>query len=263
VPMFFGRTLLGLWLLGDRQLDDYYAPNEVEALEAIAAQLALALAYIQQSEELLAFYQLAIQQREEERGQTARRLHDNVLMQFGSVMLHIEDSSTLPDSLGEGVNTLRDVIYDLEAVSDFESLGTAMQDLVDKAQVGDLEGRPIILSLETADGRYDSKVEAQCYRIGEEALTNALVHGEASRISISGGLYLRQIELVIRDDGTGFDVPPEIGVLPLLKAQHYGLATMKQRAAMIGGALYIDSSDEGTIIRFYWKGNKRTQNLTA
>lgn len=168
-------------------------------------------------------------------------------------MLHIDDASKLPPSLGEGINTLRDVIYNLEAVSDFEDLGTAIQDLVDKVQIGDLNGRPVILTLEATGGRYKSKIEAQCYRIMEEGLTNALAHSDAGRVSISGGLYPRQIELVIRDDGKGFDVPPGIGVLPLLKAQHYGLATMKQRAAMIGGALYIDSSDEGTLIRFYWR----------
>jgi len=79
----------------------------------------------------------------------------------------------------------------------------------------------------------------------KEALRNALRHSGCQRAELTvtwRGHRGRRLEAVLRDDGHGFD--PE--------GHHagQGLETMRRRAGRLGGGLTIDSSPEGTIVRF-------------
>ena len=75
-----------------------------------------------------------------------------------------------------------------------------------------------------------------------EALRNALRHSGCRRAELTVTRRGRRLEAVLRDDGHGFD--PE--------GHHagQGLETMRRRAERLGGRLTIDSSPEGTIVRF-------------
>ena len=77
-------------------------------------------------------------------------------------------------------------------------------------------------------------------RIVREAVTNAVRHGSASvvRVDFSNGQGLR---LRIEDDGVGFD-PAEA------HPNGFGLVGMRERAAALGGQLFLASTSEGTQI---------------
>ncbi|MDX1616494.1 MAG: ATP-binding protein, partial [Candidatus Promineifilaceae bacterium] len=75
------------------------------------------------------------------------------------------------------------------------------------------------------------------YRILQEALTNAIKHAAANSVTVSLKHEDERIELVITDDGQGFEqgsdaMPSESGL---------GLTGMLERAEMLGGVLHIDS----------------------
>lgn len=96
-----------------------------------------------------------------------------------------------------------------------------------------------------ADG-LRSEVAGPLFRITQEAVANAGKHASASTVTIrlrcEDGLALLQVE----DDGRGFgDVDP----LGAVEPGHIGLASMRERAEMLGGELAIDSSDRGTLVR--------------
>jgi len=76
------------------------------------------------------------------------------------------------------------------------------------------------------------------YRVAEEAAANALRHGEPSVIRMSVGVDHGRVELVITDDGGGFD--PD-GVDP---RSSLGLAMMRERVAGLGGRLTVDSAPD-------------------
>lgn len=81
------------------------------------------------------------------------------------------------------------------------------------------------------------------YLIFKEALHNSLRHSGCQEIELSVALHGRRLEVVLRDDGRGFD--PERG------SGGNGLDNMRTRAARIGGALRIDAApDRGTSVRF-------------
>ena len=81
------------------------------------------------------------------------------------------------------------------------------------------------------------------YHNAREAVMNALKHARASNIWISVAQQGDEVEMVLRDDGIGFDVeaPGPEG--------HYGLTMMRERATAGGGSLTITSAPgEGTTL---------------
>ena len=87
--------------------------------------------------------------------------------------------------------------------------------------------------------------ELVMYQIGKEALANAIAHSEATNIWLALFEDLGDVHLSIRDDGIGFD--PALG-----KESHYGIHIMHERAASIGGQLFVDSAPgRGTTVALH------------
>ncbi|MFO1022985.1 MAG: PAS domain S-box protein [Planctomycetales bacterium] len=95
----------------------------------------------------------------------------------------------------------------------------------------------------------DNSTATHLYRIAQEALSNALRHGYATRIDIHLVSEDRQIILEIRDNGTGFDHAGPY--LPkAADCSGMGLRTMEYRAGLMGGRLQITRLPEkGTLVR--------------
>jgi len=91
-------------------------------------------------------------------------------------------------------------------------------------------------------GRLHHDAEAHLYRIAQEAVNNAMVHGCAQRIEISLGIKGEKGLLCIRDDGVG--VSEEAGA-----ADGVGMHTMAYRSRIIGGSLAVRRrSLRGTVV---------------
>ena len=93
--------------------------------------------------------------------------------------------------------------------------------------------------------RFDSVVETNLYRIAQESLNNVHKYAEAKQVEVS--LDKRDgdmIVLIIEDDGRGFDIEDKLN-----RSKGIGLIGMRERAALIGGSLEIESApDKGTTI---------------
>jgi len=81
--------------------------------------------------------------------------------------------------------------------------------------------------------------EAQAlFRIADEALTNVERHAAAQQVAVRLAFGNDRIDLVIQDDGVGFD--PDA-----VDPGHYGLTGIQERAAMIGATLKVHSRPGG------------------
>ena len=79
----------------------------------------------------------------------------------------------------------------------------------------------------------DSKVSVQIFRVAQEAVSNAVKHGQARRVDIHLARQSGNIVLTIRDNGIGIpDLPA--------KGTGMGLLTMSHRAQMMGGTIKIE-----------------------
>jgi two-component system sensor histidine kinase DegS len=85
---------------------------------------------------------------------------------------------------------------------------------------------------------------AVVYRIARELLLNAVKHSEASEIVVATSRSGNMLVVEVVDDGVGFDVETS-------GHSSYGLPSLRERVAGLGGRLQVDSSPgRGTVVRF-------------
>ncbi len=93
-------------------------------------------------------------------------------------------------------------------------------------------------------------IAVAAYRITVEAVRNAIAHGHANEVIISGRKQANGVEVCIADNGSGFDpsqVPPD----------RFGIRSMIGRAESIGGGVRIDSQPGGpTTVTFVSHGGR-------
>ena len=90
------------------------------------------------------------------------------------------------------------------------------------------------------DERPSPQVETTLYRIVQESLTNVVKHSGARRVGVILERIDGEIQLIVEDDGRGFDA--EAATAPSAAGGRLGLLGMKERVAMVGGTLSIESS---------------------
>jgi two-component system, NarL family, sensor kinase len=103
------------------------------------------------------------------------------------------------------------------------------------------------ISLDMSDIDMSSEICGALFGIAQEAVSNSARHGRAKNVTVSlAPNGNREVVMQVLDDGEGFQ-----GTAPLGSHEigHIGLASMRERAELIGGDLRIESSGDGTEVR--------------
>jgi PAS domain S-box-containing protein len=104
---------------------------------------------------------------------------------------------------------------------------------------------------ETAPGKVDSEVELHLYYIVQEALSNAVNHGKASKVIVTLAADESRLKLTVQDDGTGFQLSGKT-------RSGMGIRIMRYRAKVIGATLDVQSQvDHGTQITCVFSPSSR------
>ena len=259
VPLRLRGRVLGVLSAFDRLRDEpRFSERDEQLLSAFAASAAAAVATAQdvQTKAL----QRSIVAAEQERARWARELHDETLQELAALKLLLatvriarDDHEREPqlqqaaERIDVAVRGLRDLITDLRpAALDELGLGAALDALAERvASGGELS---IDLHVDLADeagrvpGRLVPVIEDAIYRIVQEALTNIVKHAAATHADVIVLRHDELVEAVIGDNGRGFDPEAEFA--------GFGLLGMRERVALVGGTITIDStSGEGTTVR--------------
>ena len=256
LPLMNGNALIGFWLFGQRDPDRPYWKFEISALSTIASHVAISLMMIAERERIRAIYQANIDRNENERGELARDLHDDILNQLAGLIIS-------GDAMGisqEAFRKVESVIMHVRQM--ISTLRPGMLDYGLRAALEGLVGNlsylagghtSIKLDVPKSDIRYDVRIEEYIFRIVQSACENALRHAQARVVRISGKLEPEAIDLSIVDNGVGFCVGKRPEMAQWLKNRHFGLAGMFERADLIDAALKIKSSlGNGTEVRVNW-----------
>ncbi len=83
------------------------------------------------------------------------------------------------------------------------------------------------------------EVGTACFRIAQEALINVLRHARAPSAEVVLARRGHELELVVRDDGCGFDVAAARS--RAVRGSSVGLLGIHERAALAGGAVTVHS----------------------
>ena len=117
-----------------------------------------------------------------------------------------------------------------------EGLGAALQTLRDQAE--SLYGLKVSLTGQMASRRIPANPSIHLYRIAQEALTNAVKHGQAHQVSFELDELPSRLRFRIDDDGIGFPDDEDF-------THGMGMRNMTYRARLIGASLEFDRSPEG------------------
>jgi signal transduction histidine kinase len=267
VPLMRGSSLRGLWLLGQREDDILYAPEDLRWLTSIAREAAAVLEAIHFAEqerlaasEMRTLYRQMVKTREMERGRLSRELHDGVLQDLCAVTRDLKAFEVMDgvegSSFSDLVNLSGDTVHALRAICNDLRPPLLQQDLASalKAMVMELDRRSqapihIELSIQMEDLNLPDETALAIFRIVQEAVNNAIQHADASEIAVRLTAYPDRLRLTVTDDGKG--IPGSVEPARFVAEGHYGLAGMRERAAMVGGKLEVQTAvDYGTVVIF-------------
>lgn len=254
VPLVLEEKLYGILMLGARVASEIFSEQDLRILAVVGQQGALAISNVQLVEEKQDFTQGLVRTNEALRKTWARDLHDAVLQDLSFIMQGMWqlEQPAMVAHLEKVIKTLRRMIKEQRSSLIEQGLAIALKDLVDDMRK--LPGDPLPISWEQADEVEDLPLtEEQAltfYRIAQEAISNALKHARASKISVglraeclgeNGGRT--RVRMEIADDGIGIRNGRK------RREGHYGIPGMEERANMIGADLEILSiPKEGTTV---------------
>jgi PAS domain S-box-containing protein len=218
---------------------------EKEAEEKLRRSLDMLRRTIQQRRDLAQKVETA---QEEERRLIAVDIHDDPIQVMSAVDLRLAMLAERPETIttaalgelrsivGDSIERLRSLVFELHpAALDREGLVAAIDQYLSYA------AKEAGWSYEIIDELSDEPpplLRVSLYRIVQEAVANARKHAGASRVSVRVATAGDGVTVIVTDDGSGFDTvrvePPEPG--------HLGLATMIERAELVGGWCRLSSS---------------------
>jgi signal transduction histidine kinase len=256
-PLILGGKNLGWITLCVAEGPEGASWWRIALVEAIARHAALAL------HKSRLFEQKRAEERRkailEERNRLARDIHDNLAQGFGAILMQLQAAQRERISPAHAARNI-DLAVDLarthmvEArrsvgalrpnVGDGENLGKAIKRLADLGQkTGSI---PIEVHLDELP-RFGDGVEREVIGIAQEAITNAVRHSRAQRITVRASIVSSLgLRLSIADDGRG--IPRE------RTSSGFGMTSMQERAERIGASLTIVTAPRsGTEVVLAWE----------
>jgi len=189
---------------------------------------------------------------EQERKRWARELHDETLQGLAALRVLLQSGLKVggealeqaarqaTEQVTTEIANLRALITELRpAALDQLGLEAALEGLAQRSR--EVDGLEVDVRLAVPSDALDPDVSTAVYRLVQEALTNVGRHARAQRVQVEVTQGAEGLEVCVADDGEGFDADaPTVG---------FGVAGMRERAALMGGRLELRSSPGATVVR--------------
>lgn len=244
IPLYFQDKPLGIMNVTGpawRQLTD----DELHLLSTIAYEVGIAVERARLAGESA---RLA---RVEERARLAREIHDTLAQGLTAITLHLESALRHLDQRPGQARERLERALDTARMSLEEARRSVLN-----LRAAPLAGNPLPEAVQALARRFTSEsgirvrvrtegarplplaVEAELFRIAQEALTNVRRHARATEVELALDYAPRRVRLTVTDNGRGFD-PAAVA------ADRQGIVGMRERAALLGGQLRVYSRTGG------------------
>jgi signal transduction histidine kinase/ligand-binding sensor domain-containing protein len=194
-----------------------------------------------------------------ERARLSRELHDTLLQSLVGVVLQLEPIAKtvvaepvvartqivrVRRQVEAYIREARESIKNLRSpLLKVRNLATALKEFGEEAVAPTSAAFSVVVTGSMPSLAPD--VEMELFRIGQEAITNAVRHAGAAHIELTLSFSDGAVELRLSDDGCGFNYQPRAA-----QDDHYGLITMRERAEELHGELTIFAAvGRGTVVR--------------
>jgi signal transduction histidine kinase len=189
----------------------------------------------------------------QERNRMAREIHDTLAQGLTGIIIQLEAAEdTLAGQEAEARSHLqrarnlarssleeaRRSVHALRPEAlERQDLATALTQVMEQMALGTTVQTKMTVEGTLLPGEsLAPETESELYRIGVEALTNALKHARSRHVWMTLRFASDRVNLSVRDDGQGF-LPTALPMHPT-----FGLLTMRDRAEQVGGELTVKSA---------------------
>ena len=188
----------------------------------------------------------------DERNRLAREMHDGVAQDIASLGYIIDALAARPadEQQAKALAMLRDRVSVVVAevrrsvmnlrtsIGEAESLGAALSNVA--RHLSESSNIPIRVRLDEQPARLRPEVEAELFRIAQEAMNNAVKHARATSIDVRCQVYAPEAVITVTDDGIG---------LQSGRSDSHGMKIMRERAKLIGAELVVrDNASRGLTV---------------
>jgi signal transduction histidine kinase len=205
------------------------------------------------------FSRRQMESEEVERKRLASELHDglgqNLLVASNELQQHLQHGEGEMDGVKQAALLIQESIQSVREMASnlhphqLERLGfcAAVRSMTE--QISHANHFPVNCVCDEIDQLLTKEVKLQAYRIIQEALANVVDHASATKACVEVRKGPTGVDVIVRDDGAGFTVAGERSRGSGDTFRGFGLASMAQRATIVGGTLTIDSSPgQGTTV---------------
>jgi len=259
VPLRHGDAVLGELIASAREPGRALTRRDEAALADLARYVAVVAQTLVLSADLRLSRERIVVAREEERRRLRRDLHDGLGPQLAAIALQLESVRDLADGpdtpAGElaerlreqvqgAVGDVRRIVDDLRpAALDDLGLPEALAQLAQR-----MSSERFAVSVEIGDlPALSAASEVAVLRIVSEAVTNAARHSRGTRCTVVVRAHNGLVDASVVDNGIGIGGVPQQGSR-LGGRVGLGLASMRERAAELGGSCTFDSAPHGGVV---------------
>jgi len=259
VPIHAGSQLLGTLYFADKENGQPFTEDDQWLAETMARYAALAIAGSQLREQQRRITLL------EERDRIGMELHDGVIQSLYALGMRLDLARSIgtimPEDLQLVIDGLNNVIEDIRAY--IINLKSLRQDKTVRQSFSEITARlyvpkTITVSIDAPDKLppfSPTEFESIC-SIAREALSNAMRHAHAAQVGIRAWQDTEYFQMVIWDDGQGFDTGAAA------ENDGLGLRNIQERVRLHRGTLNIGSAPgQGTIIQVVIPTNDSGETL--
>jgi signal transduction histidine kinase len=255
VPLTAKGSILGSMCVGTHLVRDF-DPEEQQLLTALGSQIAVAIenarlyAEVQHKERMRGeLFKKALNAQEEERRRIARELHDETSQSLTALLFAAETACEMDELrevrqqlnqmhgwLQHTLDGVHKIIFDLRpSMLDHLGLVPAIRSLA-KSRLEE-RGVRVVVQEVGQPARLAPEMETALYRVIQEAISNIARHAAARNVTITCALNGPVVEVVVEDDGIGFDIDG-LSLSPD-SPRGLGLLGMQERLELLGGEVQI------------------------
>ena len=245
----------------DNNISEKEKVDNIEKSESESSDFDLVSAVIEPPEEFLFSDEIRMKFlniQEAEKNRIARDLHDTTVQNLTSLVHKTElcmklvdmdsvrtklELQTMINTLKDSINELRHIIYGLKPMSlDDFGLVTTIKRFIEQLNLEN--GPKFTLNVEGFESKeIEPIVNLTLFRIIQEGCNNAIKHANAENVEIFLEYVDNFINLIIIDDGVGFNSYSNNSNSDKDNLTGFGISIMKERTYLLSGRFFIDYAD--------------------
>lgn len=254
LPLRAGDEAYGVMAIGSHQPDSF-KDIHVELMAAVTNQAAASLNNVRLFVTLMEERDRIVQIEKDARAQLASDLHDGPTQGVAAITMRlnyvrklierkpeqaVDELYAIEDMARRTTKEIRHMLFELRPKALDAGLKPGLEQLAVKMKET-YDQNVFITMSDNLDSTLDAQTIQTLFSIASETVNNARKHAQASRIDVDVHTDGPMLILNITDNGVGFEVEKALEAAKFREG-HLGLTNLQERAALLDGALHIDSS---------------------